>query len=397
MASSSVIARRYFDALNGHDLDAAVALWRPGAIDHLVGQGDHVAPDGVRALLQGLFAALPDLRFEVLATTTQRERCTVRWRASGTFAGPGRLEGFAPNGARVRFEGCDLLEVADELIAGNTVYVDMRDLARQLGFLPAAGSRAQRRLTALANARSTVTWLLFGAEPEAIAAGVWVIRAGALHRTNAFLIEDGEAATVFDSGTRQMSGAIAAGAVRFGGIRRVILGHADCDHRGGAAALGAAVYCHSLERSAARSPSPFRDYWDLGLLPPAARAVHMQLARRWDGGPVEPVGMLEDGEEVAGFRVLHLPGHAPGLIGLFREEDRLALVSDALYTIDQRSGLPCEPRIGHPAFNLDSERARESLLRLAALSPRAVWPGHGAPLMGEGVSAALERAANGAS
>ena len=41
----------------------------------------------------------------------------------------------------------------------------------------------------------------------------------------------------------------------------------------------------------------------------------------------------------AGFKVMHLPGHAPGLIGLFRETDRLALVSDCFYTLDPQTGL----------------------------------------------------------
>ena len=40
-------------------------------------------------------------------------------------------------------------------------------------------------------------------------------------------------------------------------------------------------------------------------------------------------GTVSEGDEVAGFRVIHFPGHAPGLIGLWRESDRVALVSDS--------------------------------------------------------------------
>ena len=46
---------------------------------------------------------------------------------------------------------------------------------------------------------------------------------------------------------------------------------------------------------------------------------------------------VAEGDEVAGFRVHHFPGHAPGLIGLWRESDRLALVSDTVY-LATRSG-----------------------------------------------------------
>src|SRR5579875_825964 len=105
MASSSVIARRYFDALAKRDLDAAVACWKPGGVERLIGQGDLTAPEGVRDYFAGLFAAFPDFRFEVIDTTTQRQRCSVRWRATATFVGPGRFQGFMPNGRRIAIEG----------------------------------------------------------------------------------------------------------------------------------------------------------------------------------------------------------------------------------------------------------------------------------------------------
>ena len=41
-------------------------------------------------------------------------------------------------------------------------------------------------------------------------------------------------------------------------------------------------------------------------------------------------GVVEFDGEVAGFRVIHFPGHARGPIGLWRESDRLALVSDVI-------------------------------------------------------------------
>ena len=280
MATSSVIARRYFDALTKHELDAAVAWWAPGAVERLVGQDELIAPDGIREYFGALFDAFPDFAFEVVDTTTQRERCTVRWRATATFIGPGRFQGFAPNGERIAIEGCDVVEVADDLIVANTAYLDSGDIARQLGFLPPAGSRAESRLTALANARTLARKTVYGAEPEAIAAGVWVLRGGLPRTMNVYLIEDEGGVTVFDAGIAQMTGAIRAAGARFGGIRRVVLGHADADHRGGAAGLDAPIYCHPLERSAARSPSPYRDYWNLGLLRAWSRPVLTRLLAR---------------------------------------------------------------------------------------------------------------------
>jgi ketosteroid isomerase-like protein len=46
----------------------------------------------------------------------------------------------------------------------------------------------------------------------------------------------------------------------------------------------------------------------------------------------------------------------------------------------------------HEAFNQNTEQARESMRKLAALDPSAAWPGHADPLTGD-VRAQLERAA----
>ena len=397
MASSSVIAKRYFDALAKRDVDAAVACWKPGGLERLIGQGDLIAPEGVRDYFSGLFAAFPDFAFEVLDTTTQRERCSVRWRATATFSGPGHFQGFAPNGQRITIEGCDVVEVVEDLIVANTAYVDGSDVARQLGFLPPAGSRAEGRLTALANARTLAQRTLFGAEPQAIAAGVWLLRGGGIGRPmNVYLIEDDGGVTIFDSGNRQMTTAIRAAAVRFGGIKRVVLGHADCDHRGGAAGLDAPIYCHPLERSAAELQTPFRDYWNLSLLSAWARPVYPRLLAGWDGGALKIAGTLQEGDEVAGFKVLHMPGHAPGLITLYREEDGLALISDLLYTVNPETGIGNAAHVPHPAFNFDTNQARESIRRLAEIGPKVAWPGHTKPVAGDDVELQLQRAASAA-
>ena len=112
-----------------------------------------------------------------------------------------------------------------------------------------------------------------------------------------------------------------------------------------------------------------------------------------EGEPSLAGEAVEEGDEVAGFRVVHLPGRAPGLIGLWRESDRLALVSDCFYTLDPQTGIHGRPRVPHRAFNQDTEQARASIRKLAALEPAAAWPGHADPLTGD-VRKQLERAAD---
>ena len=118
------------------------------------------------------------------------------------------------------------------------------------------------------------------------------------------------------------------------------------------------------------------------------------LIRSWDGGPVKIEGTVSEGDDVAGFEVVHFPGHAPGMIGLWRESDGLALVSDTIYTLDPQTGRKGGPRVPHPAFNKDTDQARASIRKLAALDPRTVWPGHADPLTGSGIRSELERVAD---
>jgi len=393
MPSTSEIAKRYFAALADHDVDAAAACWLVGGIDRLVGQQELLAPTGIREYFGALFAAFPDFVFEVLETTTYRHRTAVRWRARATFAGPGRFQGFMPNGARLDIEGCDVVTVADGLITHNDAYMDSGDIARQLGLLPPAGSPAQARLAKLANARTRVLSRIHGTAAEPIADGVWIVRGGfPLKTMNVFLIEDEGLVTVFDAGIKDMSPAVITAAAQLGGIKRVVLGHADADHRGAAPALGAPVYCHPAERAAAESSASFRDYWQMSKLGPHGRFLLPRLIPTWDGGAVRVAGTVQEGEQIAGFEVIHLPGHAPGLIGLFRASDRLALVSDCFYTLDPQTGFKGAARCPHPAFNVDTEEARSSIRKLAQLEPSAAWAGHAEPVTGD-VRSQLELAA----
>jgi glyoxylase-like metal-dependent hydrolase (beta-lactamase superfamily II)/predicted ester cyclase len=384
MATPTEIAKRYFQAAADRDVEGMVACWAPGGLERFVGQQELFAPDGVREYFTGLFAAFPDLQFELIDTTASRTRVAVRWRASGTFAGPGSFQGFAPNGARIAIEGCDVLTVADDLIQRNDAYLDSGDVARKLGFLPPAGSTGEARLTRLANLRTRLEAWVHGVRTERVAVGVWIVRGGFPAKTmNVYLIEDGDGVTMFDAGIKDMTAAVRAAGARLGGIKRVVLGHADADHRGAAPGIPAPVYCHPAERDAAQASDFWRPYWDFSKLAPVGRAVLKRALPMWDGGAVQIAGTLEEGDEVAGFRVIELPGHAPGLIGLFRESDRLALVSDCFYTLDPQTGIKGRARVPHPAFNYSTEEAARSIGKLADLEPSAAWAGHANPVLGD--------------
>ena len=235
---------------------------------------------------------------------------------------------------------------------------------------------------------------------EPVAEGVWAIRGGGPPKRtmNVYLLQDGDGFTAYDGGIHGMAPAIKEAAKQLGGeVKRMVLGHAHEDHRGAAPDMGVPILCHPDERRDAERELSWNDDRGMDLTKlesPVMRFAIKRLLGIWDGGPVKIADTVSDGDEIASFKVVPTPGHAPGQISLFRESDRLALVSDTLYTLDPaKVTTPYGgPRIPHPAFTPDRDAARNSILRIAALEPRAVWAGHADPVTGD-CKAQLEHAA----
>jgi len=297
----------------------------------------------------------------------------------------------------VRGGRVDLVRVRGGRIVSNDVYTDNMAVARQLGVMPPAGSPGEQRMTKLANVRTRVARKLGPGPLEQVAEGVWRLQ-GNPGRCTVYFVRDGDGVLMFDAGARTMTQAVGAAAASLGGLTRIVLGHGHTDHRGTAPAFDVPVLCHPDEVQDAEGSGGWR-YWDreLSFLPRWQRPLHQAFhAKLWDGGPVKIAGTVSEGDDVAGFRVVHLPGHAPGLIALWRESDRLALSTDAFYTLDML-GRDDEPHLPLAGYNLDTEQARASLRKLAALEPAAAYPGHAEPVAGAPaeVRTKLERAAEG--
>ena len=199
---------------------------------------------------------------------------------------------------------------------------------------------------------------------------------------NVFLIREGDGVAVFDAGHRPMGRVLREAAAALGGATRVVLGNAHADHRGGAKAIGAPVHCHADERADVEGDGGAH-YFDYGKLPLFARPLTPRLMAAWDGGPLEVAATVAEGDRVGDFEVVHLPGHGPGCIGLWRERDRLALSNDCFALFDP--ALPRPGQAAHPAPRLQLvDRALPRVgAKLAALEPATCWPGHFGPLNGD--------------
>ena len=386
-------ARTYFESIRHGDSSPQEQAYADDALINIHGVLESAGKQDLIAYFESLWGAFPDFSFELLDLVEEGDTAAARWRMTGTFAGPGMFQGFAPNGARIDLQGVDVVTLRDGKIVRNEAYADGMSIARQLGMLPPAQSATEARMARVMNARTRVAQHLTGGAPEQIAEGVWRVQGGDPAKCNVYLVRDGDGVLMFDAGARVMVPAVAAAAARLGGLTRIVLGHGHTDHRGTAPSFDVPVLCHPDDVADAEGSGGWR-YWDasLSFLPWFQRPAHRFLhANVWDGGPVTIAGTVTEGDDVAGFEVVHLPGHAPGLIALWRASDRLALTSDAFYTLNLY-GRPCPPQVPIHGYNLDTEQARASLRKLAALEPAAAYPGHARPATGD-VRAQLERAA----
>jgi steroid delta-isomerase-like uncharacterized protein len=393
-SSAAELAREYFDSI-GRDSEAQRRFYADDARVEILGTLEGAGKAEVVAFFDMLTGAVPDLRMEVLDVLGEGDTVAVHWHMTGTLAGPGAFNGIEPTGARIDVRGVDVLTFRDGRIVRNHAYTDNLTIGRQLGLMPPPGSPVEQRMNRAFNARTRFARKLVAPEgPQEVADGVWKLQ-GQPGRCNVYFVRDGDGVLMFDAGARTMVNAVAAAAAQLGGLTRIVLGHGHTDHRGTAPSFGVPVLCHPDEVVDAEGSGGFR-YWDRELrhLQFPLRQAHKLLhAKAWDGGPVTISDTIGEGEDVAGFEVVHLPGHAPGMIALWRASDRVALSTDAFYTVDMW-GRDSEPHLPMAGYNHDHEQARASLRKLAALEPAACHPGHANPIAGDDVRARLERAAD---
>lgn len=102
--------------------------------------------------------------------------------------------------------------------------------------------------------------------------------------------------------------------------------------------------------------------------------------------PVQVDRILTDGEPVGpgGARVVATPGHMPGHLSVFVEEDSLLIAGDAL--IADRGRL----LMANPRYTLDMAGARESVRRLLDLPIKRVLCYHGGLVEGDVRKAMME-------
>lgn len=124
--------------------------------------------------------------------------------------------------------------------------------------------------------------------------------------------------------------------------------------------------------------------------------------------PNEPVDLGDNIEalpvdgsvpHMPGWRWVHTPGHSPGHISLFRDEDRTLIAGDAFVTVKQDSlykVMTQEKEISGPPryWTTDWDAARKSVIKIESLKPAVAVTGHGQPMYGEELSEGLKKLVN---
>jgi steroid delta-isomerase-like uncharacterized protein len=153
VADTESVVREIFAALDARDIERFRALVHADAEDRILAVGTYSGRDAIVAFFEELFAAVPDSRLEVHRVVAKEDVAAVEWTMRGTFSG-GPFQGIRPTGKPVEIDGVDVIDVREGLQYRNSIYYDGATFARQIGMLPPLGSRADRALLGLFNARS---------------------------------------------------------------------------------------------------------------------------------------------------------------------------------------------------------------------------------------------------
>ncbi len=203
---------------------------------------------------------------------------------------------------------------------------------------------------------------------KSLAPAVWRLKQFPAPSVNVYLAED----VLIDAGTRWDRRRIFS-EIEGRELTMLALTHVHPDHQGVAKdvceARGIPLACHADDVDAMEGRRPVQEAH-------AGNAVNKVIKRFWQGPPYKVERVLSEGDEVAGFRVVHAPGHARGEVIFFRDSDRVAICGDVIRNMSYATGLP---GIKEPPeiFTADPTENRRSIRKLAALEPSLILPGHG--------------------
>lgn len=176
--------------------------------------------------------------------------------------------------------------------------------------------------------------------------------------SNIYVVGD----TVIDTGTglnfTRMMDMFKAMGKNTDDIKWIVNTHGHFDHIGGNGFFfNAAIAIHEADADIVEKGNQelsFADFFNGNLRP-------HKVARR-----------LRDGDEIAGLKVIHTPGHSPGSICLYDGKNKILFSGDTVFSNGVgRTDLP----------GGDEAQLKQSLEKIKALEIEKLLPGHGEPVL----------------
>jgi predicted ester cyclase len=148
------LIQRLVPAFNAHDAAGFVAVMTEDVVvEHSAAPGPMHGRAEVSAFYTNyIWKAFPDVTLELMDGPffhPHAPRISFNWFAAGTHTGPLDPPGLAPTGKRVEFDAREIAEIRNGLLSRISLVVDMADITRQLGMLPAPGSRGERAIAVM--------------------------------------------------------------------------------------------------------------------------------------------------------------------------------------------------------------------------------------------------------
>jgi glyoxylase-like metal-dependent hydrolase (beta-lactamase superfamily II) len=239
-----------------------------------------------------------------------------------------------------------------------------------------------------------------------VAQGVWGMKDIFV---NFYMISDKSSGdwVLVDAGLKTSRSKIMKMATELFGDRKpkaIILTHGHFDHTGAVESLAqewkTQVYAHYLE---------FPYLSGISSYPPPDPSVGgglmSTMSKFYRSEPIDIssfLAALPENDEVpflSDWKYIHTPGHSPGHISLFREEDKVLIAGDAFVTTKPESLISTitqKVQVSGPPmyFTCDWESAEQSVRKLVELNPLVAATGHGKPLGGREMIQQLQKLAD---
>lgn len=210
---------------------------------------------------------------------------------------------------------------------------------------------------------------------ERVSEHIWTVRAWAFIPIRVWLVRETRGVTLVDAGIPTMAKGILRTIARIdaGPLQRIILTHGHADH------VGAINRIVGTDRSVGNAPVPVYahrieiPYIEGTVAYPGRTKAQSSVAK----GLVEPLREGEDGmlQSVAGMKPYLTPGHSPGHVVYYHEQDQVLIGGDCLMS---RRGQPRRPMA---MFTGDMEEALRSAEIVRRLRPVRLEVAHAGPVL----------------